>query len=109
MLKAYLAHPYETYRTPEENRILEESLYNILKVSNPNVEFVRPLKRVPDDISRVEAMKRCFDLIDTCDILFAAPDWIRSAGCRAEVDYALSHGLPVKTLDVRRIEILDLF
>lgn len=106
-MRAYLAHPYETYRHPDENRALEEALYKVLSASNPDTEFVRPLKLIPEHLSRVEAMWRCFDLIDTCDVLIASPDWIKSAGCRAEVDYALRHSVPVKTFELRDVQGLD--
>src|SRR5690349_6591380 len=37
------------------------------------------------------------ELLSRCDAVLVTNDWERSAGARAEVDYALSKGIPVFT------------
>jgi hypothetical protein len=34
-------------------------------------------------------------LLSRCDLVLMTPDWERSAGARAERDFALAHGIPV--------------
>lgn len=94
-MRAYIIHPYETYSSPEENLRLEEAFYKFLKAYRPDIEYVRPFKEVEQDIPREEAMRKCYELLGTCDIAIAGPHFLKSAGCRAEQEYAQARNIPV--------------
>ncbi|HXJ56945.1 MAG TPA: DUF1937 family protein [Verrucomicrobiae bacterium] len=48
-------------------------------------------KAAPDDIW----LKGDLELLRRCDAMIVTPDWERSSGARAEVEYALSLGMPI--------------
>lgn len=93
----YICHPFETYGDPKDNLKKEEELVDALKglYGSKNVEFVRPFKLIPHDISRDQAMSQCLELLNKCDGIILAPDWNESEGCRIEYDQALAGELEI--------------
>lgn len=102
--KAYIIHPYETYGNPEENRALENAFVNYLQLVNPRIEYVRPFKLLDENLPREIALIKGMELLSKCEIAIAAPNWYQSEGCKAEVDFALENGIPVRDFNFGQIQ-----
>lgn len=63
---------------------------------------VNPLERVAQDLgldkTHEEYMRRDLSLLLTCDIIFLAPGWNGSRGCRMEFEVAAETGIHIALL-----------
>lgn len=54
-----------------------------------------------------EQMEVCLDLLEDCSTIFLLPDWTDSEGAKREVNFALSKGITVITLEGKKVVKYD--
>jgi hypothetical protein len=89
----YLCHPCTTGgRTIAENKEREEVLFNRIREANPGIRIIRPLQIIPETMNHVEAMIRCFYMLDAADTIILPMGWEKSNGCSMESERAKKKG-----------------
>lgn len=92
----YFCHPCTTGgKSIEENKASEEVLYQKIMKRNPGAKIIRPLTLIPERMSHIEAMKKCFALMSIANGIILPSGWTESKGCTMECEKAL-----IKKMDI---------
>lgn len=90
----YISYPYTG--NEKENRIKAEKIRQEMQDHEPDTCYVLPLGMFGTDNSDYcRVLARCLELEARCDAVVFCPGWENSAGCKAEMAFALQHGLVI--------------
>ena len=96
----YVAHPYGG---SPKNKLLAEEIIKKLFRDYPEVTFISPIHAIVCPYCSVSfevGMDYCFSILKRCDCLLLTGDWQHSRGCVFEKEFADTHNIPVKILEV---------
>jgi len=100
MKRVYIVHPFQG---KEENKKKIEDVCKLLAdLGHVPISPVHAFSFLDDNIpkEREKALELCVNLLAVCDVACVCGDWVRSKGCRKEVEAAYRYRLPVVHLDV---------
>jgi len=85
--KVYIAHPFRN--DPQGNMKKVGMICTDIIRGHPDILPVSPLHNFAYLPPEEDVIDHCIELLSNCDELWVFGDWEESAGCRAEVKYAL--------------------
>lgn len=93
----YVSHPFTG--NEEENRMEAMYITAELTESLPGHTFLNPLDAMRAahvaELSYLQVMEHCLDLLGVCDAIVLTGDWEHSTGCLAEKAFAEGRKIPV--------------
>lgn len=97
--KIYVSHGYgnDDYKLYQSDRIV---LY--LMKEHPDCLFFHPLRACGwcyNDIPYDDGLNYCLDFLSMADEMWVCPGWEDSTGCKGEIKYCRTHGIPIKFLN----------
>lgn len=96
MLMVYVSHPWGGKRGNEINADEETTK---LQLDYEDVVFVSPIHAIRtggyNKVDYVDGLAYAIELMRRCDIVYVAPGWRESTGCRAEVEEARRKNIPI--------------
>ena len=97
----YIAHPYTSHGTPEENYQKVDTICKHIINNEPNIVPISPIHTFnffPPTGDQTQVIKMCLCLLSQCEeIRFYGP-WQNSFGCRQEMRHAIENNKPIKEL-----------
>ena len=96
----YISHPYSG--DEDANLQRAELLRRELQAKNPRCLFINPLAMLGGkECSQgyCQALAYAMEILSRCQAVVFADGWEKSAGCRAEMAFAIQQNIMVKHLD----------
>lgn len=106
MKMVYISHPYTG--NEEENKADADRIKEELQYDNPEENYISPLGMFGEPDKTVggycTSLARCLELLSRCDEVVFCEGWEKSTGCRAELAFALQHGIATDFLGANPFE-----
>lgn len=98
MLMVYMSYPWGG---KTGNEIIAEEDTTKLQLAYHDVVFVSPIHAIRtggyNTVDYADGLAYALELMRRCDIVYLAPNWRDSLGCRAEVFEARNKNIPIVT------------
>ena len=93
-MRIYISHPYggEPGNKAEIERIGEA--LTVKDKANVYISPIHCLGYLYDKVDYLHGLGMCLELLKVCDKMLVYGDWEHSTGCKAEIDYCKTHGIP---------------
>lgn len=98
MKLVYIAHPFTSYGSTEENRRLVDDICKQIVADHPDVVPVSPVNAfafLDPTGDQTATLNMCRELLGKCDEIWMYGEWWNSVGCLDERMFALGNGIKV--------------
>lgn len=93
MKMLYISHPYTG--NEQQNLQLAEEVAAKLAKEFQHILFINPLNSMRHlktaELEYDVVLAQCIELLDRCDGIIMAGNWVQSRGCREEYNHAIAH------------------